>query len=121
MTPLSHAQGSKLDADDFRPAATSIRSLAARSGVAFDELLRGSVSLGALLADVGFPAVPSPDIPGPEGRAYYSGGYNTRRHGSINGGEIDAVQVGLPRRGCVNERGRDASVTAAMAEWREAS
>ena len=33
-----------------------------------------------------------------DGRSYYSGGYITRHHGSKNGGNVDAIQLEIPRR-----------------------
>lgn len=58
-------------------------------------LLRGAPSLGALLAARGFRGVPSPAEPAPLlGEPYFEGGYNTERHGSLDGrGVIDAVQL----------------------------
>lgn len=61
------------------------------------ELIRGADSFGTLMHERGFPAVPSaldsfPII----GEPYFSGGYNTVRHGSRdNGGQIDAIQIEL--------------------------
>ena len=77
------------------PSATSVRSLAERHRqVPFDDLIRGDASFGAFLEEFGFNAVPSPSSrsPGP-GNPYYNGGYLTRRHGSKNGGSIDAIQI----------------------------
>lgn len=66
------------------------RSIADR-GVA---LLRGPNSLGALLVARGVPAVPSPADPAPlVGEEYFNGGYNTERHGSLNGAALDAIQI----------------------------
>lgn len=57
-------------------------------------LLRGPSSLGARFAALGVPAVPSDATPAPlVGEEYFSGGYNTNRHGSRFGGAVDAVQV----------------------------
>lgn len=70
--------------------ATSSRSTADR-GVA---LLRGPNSLGALLVARGVPAVPSPTDPAPlVGEEYFNGGYNTERHGSLDGAALDAIQI----------------------------
>lgn len=70
--------------------ATDTRQLSNR-GVA---LLRGPNSLGALLVARGVPAVPSPADPAPRaGEEYFSGGYNTERHGSLDGSALDAVQL----------------------------
>ncbi len=66
----------------------------ARSGASDVALLRGAPSLGALLVGAGYPAVPSPSDPAPKAEdAYFNGGYNTVRHGSLNGGPTDAVQM----------------------------
>jgi hypothetical protein len=65
-----------------------------RAGVSAASLLRGPVSFGAQLATRGVPAVPSPSAPAPQpGEDYFTGGYNTQRHGSRTGGLLDAVQV----------------------------
>ena len=64
------------------------------------ELLRGSQSLGELLADRGYPATPSQSDPAPDaGEDYFSGGYNTARYSSYNGGSIDGVQIECNRTG----------------------
>jgi hypothetical protein len=78
---------------------SSIRTLGGRSDVPFSELLRGERSLGGILARGGYPAVPSPADPHPDGAPYFTGGYNTGRHGSRDGGPIDAVQLEANRRG----------------------
>jgi hypothetical protein len=58
------------------------------------ELLRGNSSFGQYFGFKGFPAVPSYDIPFPlASHPYFSGGYNTARHGSWRGGVIDGIQV----------------------------
>ena len=66
-------------------------------GLQHAELIRGEYSMGSLLTDAGFPAVPSTDDPFPlADERYFIGGYNTRRHGSRdNGGHIDAIQLEL--------------------------
>lgn len=59
------------------------------------ELLRGSNSFGTLMEEKNFPCVPSMNDPFPNvGDSYFSGGYNTVRHGSRdNNGDIDAIQI----------------------------
>lgn len=66
------------------------------------ELLRGPTSLGTLYDDNGFRSIPSSSDRSPEGNAYFSGGYNTRRHGcgveagprgGVPGGNICGVQI----------------------------
>lgn len=75
---------------------SSIARLAtdARGAPSVGELLRGPSSLGGLLEARGVPAVPAPAAPAPlVGEAYFSGGYNTDRHGSRRGGFVDAIQI----------------------------
>jgi len=58
------------------------------------DLLRGELSFGTMLENKGFPAVPSSIHLFPEDdEPYFSGGYNTVRHGSVNGGGVDGIQV----------------------------
>ena len=74
----------------------SIRNLILTDGQAntLTAYLRGNQSLGALLEDRNYPSVPSDLDPFPQnGEAYFSGGYNTRRYGSQEGGSIDAIQA----------------------------
>lgn len=60
----------------------------------FSELLRGANSLGAMLSDLNYPTVPSIEDPFPmSDEAYFQGGYNTRAHGSMEEGTIDAIQI----------------------------
>lgn len=58
------------------------------------QLLRDNFSLGSLLSAKGLPTVPSAVDPFPVGGdPYFSGGYNTLRHGALNGGNIDGIQI----------------------------
>lgn len=72
---------------------SSVRSLAASVTLPFSDLIRGPLSLGTLLSSAGVRAVPSTAEPSPGADPYFSGGYNTRRHGSLNGGDIDGIQI----------------------------
>jgi hypothetical protein len=75
---------------------SSISSIAAnsRTGDSFAAMHNGPNSLGGLLAAAGLPAVPSPADRAPEpADEYFTGAYNTYRHGSAKGGPIDAMQV----------------------------
>ncbi len=80
---------------------SSIRTLVGDNvnGHTHAELLRGTNSFGTLLDNAGFASVPSINDPAPAiGDAYFSGGYNTVRHGSRdNGGNIDAIQIEMNR------------------------
>lgn len=84
----------QLNAPRF-PEQSSIRSLARRVDLSFADIVRGSESLGALLFGERVTTVPSPLIPDPDGEPFFSGGYSTRRHGSLDGGVIDGVQIEL--------------------------
>lgn len=58
------------------------------------ELLRGPYSLGTFFSAKGFPAVPGFDDRYPlTGQSYFSGGYNTERHGTKTSGTIDGIQM----------------------------
>ena len=79
-----------------RVGASSIARLGAvaASGDRGALLLRGARSLGTRLAVAGYPAVPSAGDPAlRDGDPYFTGGYNTRRHGSLDGGAVDAIQL----------------------------
>lgn len=78
------------------PAYSSIVQLDIENvnDLAFSELLRGNNSIGTLFADRGYPAVPAVQDPFPDdNEPYFSGGYNTDRHGSRTGGHIDGFQM----------------------------
>ena len=75
-------------------ARTSIRELGRTSPIPFSQLLRGPTSLGGLFREEDIPSVPSPAAPGPGDDPYFRGGYNTRRHGSLDDAEvIDGIQI----------------------------
>lgn len=76
---------------------SSVDALARRHGGERASLLRGPYSLGGLTQARGYESVPSPEHPHPGGGRYFNGGYNTRRHGSRAKGEVDAVQMEVPR------------------------
>ena len=78
-------------------AESSLRTLVgdSPSSLSHAELLRGPESFGDLLVTKTYPAVPSSSDPAPlVGEEYFSGGYNTVRHGSRdNNGPIDGIQI----------------------------
>lgn len=79
---------------------SAIRALARDVEIPFSQLLRGPTSFGGRLAAMGVRSVPSPDDPSPGTAAYFSGGYNTRRHGSRTAGRVvSGIQLELPRPG----------------------
>ena len=92
----------------FKPTLSSsddnnstIYALSVRSRQSFNDLVRGNLSLGALLEKRGYPCVPSPVNPNPGTNSagatntYFNGGYNVETYGtsSGNGGTIDAIQI----------------------------
>lgn len=79
--------------DDGLVAKSSLRTLVERSGVDHAELIRGETSLGALYEEEGYRSVPSPDDPDPDGNPFFSGGYNTQRHGCSDGDVICGFQL----------------------------
>jgi hypothetical protein len=76
---------------------SSIRLLDKISREDFPALLRGTNSLGGLLEQRGIAAVPSPTSRMADEDLYFSGGYNTETHGSIDGKGLDGIQVETPQ------------------------
>jgi len=80
---------------------STIYALSVRSRQNFNDLVRGNLSLGALLEKRGYPCIPSPANPNPGTNSagvtntYFNGGYNVETYGtsSANGGTIDAIQI----------------------------
>ena len=102
-------------------AKSSIRALADNDGPRFVELVRGPTSLGELLTQRGYPAVPSASDPAPGADPYFTGGYNTARHGSRDGGSVNAIQLELNFAG-VRDTESDrqqfaATLAAAVDDW----
>lgn len=98
---------------------SSVRTLAASSPHPFADLIRGEPSLGTLYESAGYAAVPGSTQPDPGNEPYFSGGYNTRRHGSRDGGPISAVQIEAPLPGVRDtpeNRSAFASATARILE-----
>jgi len=98
---------SQLDSGEYDPLKTSVKSLVQRCRWNFTNdndanananlLLHPQKSLGALFQAEGFGAIPSPAYPSPNGRKYYRGGYITRYHGSRYEGNVDAIQLEMPK------------------------
>ncbi|TRY78650.1 hypothetical protein TCAL_06616 [Tigriopus californicus] len=87
---------SELNAGIVAAENSSIRALAERLNLPGNELIQGAQSFGALLEGQGFRALPSPRQPIPGEDKYYRGGYITNVHGSLNGGQVDAIQLEMP-------------------------
>ena len=75
----------------------SIKSLATKSKYNFEDLIYGYVSLGHFVQEENLKVVPSPKHYDSMVKCY-TGGYNTTVHGSLNGGQIDAIQLEIPKR-----------------------
>lgn len=81
-------------------ATSSINNLVHSNRKAYThaQLLRGPEALGTLLANAGFPAVPSEQTPHPGETDYFSGGYNTFNHtcispiNAVNGVQLECDQ-----------------------------
>ena len=72
---------------------SSFKALGQAPGVNFADLIRGPQSLGSFLEALGVPAVPSQTQPDPGGNPYFTGGYNTARHGSRDSGSVSGLQI----------------------------
>lgn len=77
---------------------SSIRLLDKSSEEDFAGLLRGPHSLGAMLGQRGVPSVPAPGVELDPADLYFSGGYDTETHGSMDGVGLDAIQLEVPRK-----------------------
>lgn len=83
-----------LDAMNFQDSC-SIRHLnnVLNPSASFANMLRGSDCMGELLTYRGYSSVPSVSDPAPAtADPYFSGGYNTVRHGSRDSSQINAIQ-----------------------------
>ena len=79
---------------------SSVKTLSYISPETFIEVLRGKNSLGSLLDSLGYKSVPSANDPSTNGMFYFSGGYNTYVHGSVNSGSpVSSIQLELPKPG----------------------
>jgi N-formylglutamate amidohydrolase len=86
-----------LDAVNFQDSS-SIKHLSnvLNPGASFAEILRGSDCMGEFLVEHGFPSTPSATDTAPApADPYFSGGYNTVRHGSRASSEINGIQFEL--------------------------
>tara|TARA_B100000614_G_scaffold76553_1_gene68425 strand:- start:1400 stop:2365 length:966 start_codon:yes stop_codon:yes gene_type:complete len=89
----------ELDKESYQ-LKSSINTLSFISNESFIEVLRGRNSLGSILDSLGYNSVPSLNYPSTNGKFYFSGGYNTKIHGSaINGSPISSIQIELPKPG----------------------
>ncbi len=98
-------------------ASTAMRARATSFPGGIVAVLRGPQSIGALMTARGYSGVPSPAIPAPlSSEAYWSGGYITARHGSRDGGSVDAVQMEMQFTGVRDTEGNRARYASALAQ-----
>lgn len=97
---------------------TSIQSLLKRyPDMTFSSFLRGDTSLGSRLAfKHHLISTPSKEQPHPHrSQKYFAGGYCTQTYGSRNGGDMDAIQIELPKTLRFPKSGRE-NVVMALSE-----
>ncbi|WP_121627640.1 hypothetical protein [Poseidonibacter antarcticus] len=75
---------------------SSISSLSKFSRECFIDQLKGPHSMGSLMCNQGFDSIPSIKLPYASDENYFEGAYNTRTHGSLNGGNIVGIQIEFP-------------------------
>lgn len=64
------------------------------NSLSYVELLRGKLSFGTMLENRGYKCVPSSQTPYPKAdEPLFSGGYNTKRHSSVSGNNMDGIQI----------------------------
>ena len=86
--------------NDIYKNKSSIKTLSSISSENFVQVLRGQNSFGSILDSLGYACIPSINDLGPEGMRYFSGGYNTYIHGSVEtGGKISSIQIEAPKPG----------------------
>ena len=85
----------ELDAS-VQPATTSLGLTVSDRTIPLSQLVRGPLSLGALLEQQGFATVPSPAHPDPNKEPYFSGGYNLEQHSAFSGKMAYGIQVETP-------------------------
>ena len=106
----------ELDAASSYETSSSIRVFSQESSLSFSQLLRGQSSLGTLLANAGYPSVPSSQDPAPgAGEQYFSGGYSTERHSCKTSGQICGVQIEAHLAGVRDTPANRAAFAAAIA------
>ena len=93
---------------------SSISAWVDSSSYSFIEVLRGKVSFGSILDSLGYKSLPSINDLSPDGMRYFSGGYNTARHGSRSGGVISSIQIELPKPGIRDNQSTWSSYSKAL-------
>ncbi len=81
-------------------AQSSIKTLGKFSPECFIDQLRGPHSLGSLMTNLGYDAIPSVKLPYASDNNYFEGAYDTIRYGALDGGNISGIQIEFPYKGC---------------------
>lgn len=95
-------------AELINPSTTSLGNLLTQSGTgSLRDWLYGKHAFGTLMAEKGFPSVPSQQDPYPkEGEKYFNGGYNTRRYTGVNYPNVFGWQIESNLKGVRDAAGR---------------
>lgn len=91
-------------------------------GTSFAEILRGNECMGEFLVEQGYPSTPSASDPAPApADPYFSGGYNTVRHGSRDSSVINSIQFEMNWTGArstnANRKGFARGLACAMRDY----
>lgn len=118
--------GYRLDAAQLQFSGESLNALAGSSSIGaltkispdtFEKLVRGPASLGALLVERGYDAVPSPSAPDPGRNPYFRGGHNTDLYGSAGKDpRWSAIQIECPKPGVRDSEENRRVFAVALAE-----
>lgn len=92
------ANNTVLDQPAF-PGKSSIRAIALANHPSFSTILRGELSLGALIAAQGYRTTPSPLEPAPVSTTYQPGGVSLERYGSRDGIFVSGIFLQTPMTG----------------------
>lgn len=105
-----------LDGNPMYESKSSFATFSQASPLLFAALLRGPTGLGTLLANAGYPSVPSAQDPAPTAsQGYFNGGYNTVEHGCASGGSICGIQIEHHYQGVRDSAANRAAYAATLA------
>lgn len=79
---------------------SSIQTLSNFSKESFIDQLRGPHSMGSLMCNKGYDSIPSVKLPYASDGNYFEGAYDTIRYGSLDGDNINGIQIEFPYLDC---------------------
>lgn len=79
---------------------SSIKTLSNFSKESFIDQLKGPHSMGSLMTNYGFDAIPSLKLPYASDNKYFEGAFDTIRYGSLDNGNINGIQIEFPFEHC---------------------